>query len=57
MFTLYKVTFYHKFLSLTVKFGQNKNKIDNIKIIIHKIKVEEISQKKIVLENYYITAE
>ena len=35
MFTLYKVTFYLKFLSLTVKFGQNKNKIDNIKIIIH----------------------
>ena len=29
MFTLYKMIFYLKFLSLTVKVGQNKNKIDN----------------------------
>ena len=28
MFTLYKMIFYLKFLSLTVKVGQNKNKID-----------------------------
>ena len=35
MFTLYKMIFYLKFLSLTVKFGQNRNKIDNIKIIIN----------------------
>ena len=35
MFALYKMTFYLKFLSLTVKFEQNKNKIGNIKIIIN----------------------
>ena len=35
MFTLYKVTFYLKFLSLTVKVERNKNKINNIKIIIN----------------------
>ena len=35
MFTFYKMIFYLKFLSLTVKFGQNRNKIDNIKIIIN----------------------
>ena len=35
MFTLYKMIFYIKFLSHTVKFGQNGNKIDNIKIIIN----------------------
>ena len=29
MFTLYKMIFYLNFLSLTVKVGQNKNKIDN----------------------------
>ena len=28
---VYKIIFYLKFLSLTVKVGQNKNKIDNIK--------------------------
>ena len=32
MFTLYKTVLYHKSLSLTVKFGQNKNKFDNIKV-------------------------
>ena len=31
MFTLYKMTFYLKFLSLTVKVGQNKNKIGDKK--------------------------
>ena len=31
MFTLYKMTFYLKFFSLTVKVGQNKYKIGNIK--------------------------
>ena len=31
---VYKIIFYLKFLSLTVKVGQNKNKIDNIKIIM-----------------------
>ena len=34
MFTLYKMTFYIKFLSLTAKVKRNKNKIDNKKIII-----------------------
>ena len=29
------MTFYLKFLSLTVKVERNKNKIDNIKIIIN----------------------
>ena len=33
MFTIYKMTFCLKFLSLTVKIGQNKNKIGNIKVI------------------------
>ena len=51
MFTLYKVTFFLKFLSLTAKFGQNKN-TNRIKI-----KVEVISKKKIVLEHCYITEE
>ena len=32
MFTLYKMTFYLKFLSLTVKVERNKNKMDNIKL-------------------------
>ena len=31
MLTLYKMIFYLKFLSHTVNFGQNKDKIDNIK--------------------------
>ena len=35
MFTLYKIIFYLKFLTLTIKVGQNKNKIDNIKIIMN----------------------
>ena len=35
MFTLYKMTFYLKFLSLTVKVERDKNRIDNIKIIIN----------------------
>ena len=35
MFTLYKMTFYLKFLSLTVKVERDKNKIDNIKIIMN----------------------
>lgn len=35
MFTLHEMSFLLKFLGLTVKFGQNKNKIDNIKIIIN----------------------
>ena len=34
-FTLYKMIFYLKFLSLVVKFGKNKNKIDNLKIMIN----------------------
>ena len=34
MFTVYKMTFYLKFLSLSVKVERNKNKIDNIKINI-----------------------
>ena len=35
MFTLYEMSFLLKFLGLTVKFGHNKNKIDNIKVIIN----------------------
>ena len=35
MFTLYKIIFYLKFLTLTIKVGQNKNKIDNTKIIMN----------------------
>ena len=35
MFTLYKIIFYLKFLTLTIKVGQNRNKIDNIKIIMN----------------------
>ena len=47
MFTLYKMTFYLKFLSLTVKFGRNKIKIANKKNYNKltdriKIEVEEI---------------
>ena len=34
MFTLYKMTFYLKFLILTAKVERNKNKIDNKKIIL-----------------------
>ena len=33
MFTLYEMSFRLKFLGLTVKFGQTKNKTDNIKIV------------------------
>ena len=67
MFTLYKMTFYLKFLSLTVKFGPNKNiilKFFLIKILNYnkltnrnKILLEKISLEKIVLEDCYITAE
>ena len=67
MFTLYKITFYLKFLSLTVKFGPNKNiksKFFFIKILSYnkltnrnKILLEKISLEKIVLEDCYITAE
>ena len=32
MFTLYEMSLWLKFLGLTVKFGQNENKIDNIKL-------------------------
>ena len=35
MFTLYKMIFYLKFLSLTVKVGQNENKIDNTRSIMN----------------------
>ena len=35
MFMVYKMTFYLKFLSLTVKVERNRNKIDNLKIIIN----------------------
>ena len=35
MFTLYKMIFYLKFLSLTVKVGKNKNKIDNTRSIMN----------------------
>ena len=35
MFTPYEMSFSPKFLGLTVKFRQNKNKIDNIKIIMN----------------------
>ena len=35
MFTHFKMTFYPKFLSPTVKVERNKSKIDNIKIIIN----------------------
>ena len=35
MFTLYGLSFELTFLGLTIKFRQNKNKIDNIKIIIN----------------------
>ena len=35
MFTLYKMIFYLKFLSLKVKVGQNKNKIDNTRSIMN----------------------
>ena len=51
MFTLYKMTFYLKFLSLTVKFGKNKNKIDYIKFMINlltelKSKLRRYSKRK-----------
>ena len=61
------MTFYLKFLSLTVKFGPNKNIILEfflIKILNYnkltnrnKILLEKISLEKIVLEDCYITAE
>ena len=55
------MTFCLKFLSLTVKIGQNKNKIGNIsyKELTHKIRIllEKISEEKIVLEDCYIKAE
>ena len=60
------MTFYLKFLSLTVKFGPNKNifKIFFLKILNYnkltnrnKILLEKISLEKIVLEDCYITAE
>ena len=35
MFTLYKIIFYLKFLTLTVKVGQNRKKIDDMKIIMN----------------------
>ena len=35
MFTLFQMTFYLKFLSLTVKVERDKYKIDNIKIILN----------------------
>ena len=35
MFTLNKMTFYLKFLTLTVKVGQSKNKINDIKIMMN----------------------
>ena len=58
MFTLYKMTFYLKFLGLTVKFGPNKNIILNFFfLILNYNKLEKISLEKIVLEDCYITAE
>ena len=62
MVTLYQITFYLKFLSLTFKLGQKeKKKIDNIKIIIN-LPTELKSYLKryllyIVLEDCYISAE
>ena len=35
MFTLYKIIFYLKFLTLTVKVGQDRKKIDDMKIIMN----------------------
>ena len=51
--------FYLKFLSLTVKFGQNKNNIDNIKIIINLLTELKSSLKRYPkrLEDCYITTE
>ena len=38
MFTLYKIIFYLKFLTLTVKVGQDRKKIDDMKIIMNLLK-------------------
>ena len=46
MFTLYKMIFYLKFLGHTVKFGQNRNKVDNVKIIIPRRKKQKIQRRK-----------
>ena len=35
MFTLYKIIFYLKFLTLTVKVGQDRKKIDDMKIMMN----------------------
>ena len=59
MFTFFKMIFYLKFLSLMVKFGQNKNNIDNIKIIINLLTELKSSLKRYPkrLEDCYITTE
>ena len=59
MFTFFKMIFYLKFLSLTVKFGQNKNNIDNIKIIINLLTELKSSLKRYPkrLEDCYTTTE
>ena len=62
MFTVYKMTFYLKFLSLTVKVERNRNKIDNLKIIINlltgsKSYLKRHLKKKIIFEDCRITAE
>ena len=46
MFTLYKMIFYLKFLSHTVKFGQNRNKVDNVKIIIPRRKNRKFREER-----------
>ena len=51
MFTLYETSFWLKFLGLTVKFGQNKNKIENIKIIVNLVTELKSHLKDILKEN------
>ena len=53
---VYKIIFYLKFLTLTVKVGQNKNKIDNIKIITNLLTEFESYLKRYLGRNYYIAS-
>ena len=53
---VYKIIFYLKFLTLTVKVGQNKNKIDNIKIITNLLTEFESYLKRYLRRNYYIAS-
>ena len=53
MFTLYEMSFQLKFLGLTVKFRQNKSKIDNIEIkLVTELKsyLERYPKRKLSLE-------